>query len=174
MKVRDWMSPGPVAVSPDTSVAEARRLLREMGFRHLPVVADDPAGALTTVRDRVHGFALTGMVSDRDVAIDPHELRTAVRRRRVEELVDDDRPVEAVMSSHPHVVRDDAEVSEAARLLLSRQIGALPVVDRDRRLVGIITAVDCLLAFRDFYDRIQAARRDGLLIVRPRRRLQAS
>lgn len=150
MKVRDWMSADPVVVSPDTTVAEARGLLREMGFRHLPVVVDDPDGVMATVRDRVHGFDVTGIVSDRDVAIDPRDLRAAVRRRRVDELLDDDRPVEAVMSPHPHVIDADAEVSEAAELLVSRQIGALPVVDGDRRLVGIITAIDCLLALQEY------------------------
>lgn len=133
MKVRDWMSPDPVAVSPDTPVAEARHLLTEKGFRHLPVVDD----------------ALIGIVSDRDVAINPRALRAAVRRRQVDELLDDDRPVEAVMSPDPHVIGPEADVTQAARLLVSRQIGALPVVDVDQQLIGIITAVDCLLASLD-------------------------
>ncbi len=133
MKVRDWMSPDPVAVSPDTPVAEARQLFAEKGFRHLPVVDD----------------ALIGIVSDRDVAINPRALRAAVRRRQVDELLDDDRPVEAVMSPDPHVIGPEADVTQAARLLVSRQIGALPVVDVDQQLIGIITAVDCLLASLD-------------------------
>lgn len=131
MDVRDWMSPDPVTVSPETPVAEARQLFTDKGFRHLPVVA---------------GGVLCGIVSDRDVVINPRALRLAIRRRNAAELVDDDRPVEAVMSSTPHTVAPDAPVSEASRLLVSRQVGALPVVDEDRRLVGIITVVDCLLS----------------------------
>lgn len=131
MEVREWMSPDPVAVSPDTSVAEARRLLTEKGFRHLPVVDDGE---------------LVGIVSDRDVAINPRALRAAVRNRSVADLLDDDRPVEAVMSPDPHVIVPDASLDEAARLLVSRHVNALPVVDDDRRLVGIVTSVDCLLA----------------------------
>lgn len=131
MEVREWMSPDPVAVSPDTSVAEARRLLTEKGFRHLPVV---------------DGSELVGIVSDRDVSINPRALRAAVRNRSVADLLDDDRPVEAVMSGDPHVIGPDASLDEAARLLVSRHVNALPVVDDDHHLVGIVTSVDCLLA----------------------------
>lgn len=134
MEVRDWMSPDPVTVSPETPVAEVRQLFTDKGFRHLPVEA---------------GGVLCGIVSDRDVEINPRALRLAIRRREAAELLDDDRPVEAVMSSSPYTIGPDASVSDAARQLVSRRIGALPVVDEDRRLVGIITVVDCLLATLD-------------------------
>ena len=131
MEVREWMSPDPVAVAPDTPVVEARRLLAEKGFRHLPVVDNG---------------RLVGIISDRDVAINPRALRAAVRNGSVSDLLDDDRPIEAVMSPDPHVIGLDARLDEAARLLVSRHVNALPVVDEDRQLVGIVTSVDCLLA----------------------------
>lgn len=134
MNVRDWMSPDPVTVSPATPVAEVRQLLTDQGFRHVPVVA---------------GGVLCGIVSDRDVAINPRALRLAIRQRQAAELLDDDRPAEAVMSSQPHTIGPDTPVSDAARLLVSRQVGALPVVDDDRQLIGIITVVDCLLSTLD-------------------------
>lgn len=134
VKVRDWMSPDPVTVGPDTTVAEVRRLLEDRRFRHLPVVS---------------GGRLIGIVSDRDVGIRARALRAAVRNRTVEELLDDDRPVEAVMSTDLHVIDVDATVEKAARLLVSRRISALPVVDVDRQLVGVLSTVDCLLASLD-------------------------
>jgi acetoin utilization protein AcuB len=105
--------------------------LTEHGFRHLPVV---------------DGGTLIGIVSDRDVAINPGALRAAMRNHTVGDLIHDDRPVEAIMSRDPHVIEEGATVEAAARLLVSRRISALPVVDDSRRLVGIITSVDCLLA----------------------------
>lgn len=131
MNVRDWMSCDPVAVSPDTTVADARQVLEEQRIRHLPVVDNG---------------RLVGIVSDRDIGINARALRAAVRRSMVTDLLDDDRPVEAIMSTDPHVIGVDATVNEAARLLVSRRIHALPVIDADRDLVGIITSVDCLLA----------------------------
>lgn len=38
MLVRDWMTKDPVVVAPDTPVLEAIRLLKEKGFRRLPVM----------------------------------------------------------------------------------------------------------------------------------------
>jgi acetoin utilization protein AcuB len=131
VRVREWMSPDPVTIEVDETVRQARELLTDHGFRHLPVVERG---------------SLVGIVSDRDVMIRPRALRAAVRDRAVEDLLDDARPVEAVMSAAPHVIGPDAAVDDAARLLVSRRVGALPVVDGDDGLVGIITAVDCLLA----------------------------
>jgi acetoin utilization protein AcuB len=131
MKVKEWMSPDPVTVAPYVTVTKARQLFESHRFRHLPVL---------------DGNRVIGMVSDRDVGINHAALIAAVRARDVEGLIDDERTVESVMSAPVHVVDVDASVSEAARLLLSRRISALPVVDEDRALVGIITSVDCLLA----------------------------
>lgn len=131
MKVRDWMSPDPVSVSPETTVANARQMMAAETFRHLPVVADD---------------RLIGILSDRDVAISDAALRAAVRSHDVASLLDDERPVESVMSAAPHVVDHDADLAEAAKMLVSYRINALPVVDADGILVGIVTSVDCLLA----------------------------
>jgi CBS domain-containing protein len=129
--VRDWMSPDPVSVSPDATVAEARELLEAQGFRHLLVISQD---------------RLVGIISDRGVAISGEALRAAVRNHDVASLLDDERPVESVMSGTPHVIGPEAEIGEAARLLVSRHINALPVVDIDGSVIGIITSVDCLLA----------------------------
>ena len=131
MKVREWMSPDPVTVTPRTTVSVARQLLSTYGFRHLPVVDGD---------------RLVGIISDRDVRLDDAQVRGALRRGVLGEVLEDDRPTEAVMSSSPHVIGPDEMVEAAARLMLSRRISGLPVVDADHRLCGIITTTDCLLA----------------------------
>lgn len=133
MNVRDWMSPDPVTAAPDATVASARATMESAGIRHLPIV---------------DGQKLVGIVSDRDIAIRDAALRAALADHTVGELLDDDRPVEAVMSPSPHVVDVDASLRDAARAMVSRHINALPVMD-DGRLAGIITSVDCLLAYLD-------------------------
>lgn len=130
MVVRDWMSPDPITVGPDTTVAEARLTMEEYGIRHLPVVDDGQ---------------LVGILSDRDVVIHARALRAALRSNGVEDLLDDTRSVESIMTSGPQCVGPDDPMAAAARLMLSRRINALPVVS-DHRLVGVITTVDCLLA----------------------------
>jgi acetoin utilization protein AcuB len=132
MRVRDWMSPDPVTVSPSTTVAEARGLLRYYGIRHLPVVD----------RGRV-----VGMVSDRDVRIDDSALEL-IRAATGDpgEVFGERRDVSLVMSSPVHVIGPDEAVEAAARALLSWRISALPVIDAAGALVGLITTTDCLLA----------------------------
>ena len=132
MLVRNWMSPDPVTVTPATEVAEARRLMRYYGVRHLPVVGDD-------------GFVV-GMVSDRDVRIDDAEVRRLAAMGRVGEATGEGQLIEAVMSSPVHTVGVDEPVEAAARLMLSRRVSALPVVDGERQMQGVITTTDCLLA----------------------------
>lgn len=127
MRIREWMSPDPVAVRSSTPVREARRLLAYYGIRHLPVVDDG---------------RVVGMISDRDVRVDEEILqRIAVGDTRYEE-----RPVEAVMSAPVHSISPDETVEAAARLMLSRRISALPVMAEDGALLGMITTTDCLLA----------------------------
>jgi acetoin utilization protein AcuB len=77
----------------------------------------------------VTGERVVGMVSDRDV-------RSALPGVTVGK----------VMSAPAYVVRDDDSVEGAARLMLSRRISALPVIDAADRLIGMITTTDCLLA----------------------------
>ena len=76
----------------------------------------------------LHG-RVVGMLSDRDV-------RGALPGRSVAD----------VMSAPAHVVGADDTIEAASRLMLSRHISALPVVDVDQQLLGMITTTDCLLA----------------------------
>lgn len=114
MRVSEWMSPDPVTTAPAVPAAEAGRLMRTYGIRHLPVI----------LHDRV-----VGMLSDRDV-------RSAMPGAAVADA----------MTAPAHVVSATDTIEEAARLMLSRHISALPVVEADLRLIGMITTTDCLLA----------------------------
>ena len=50
-RVRQWMTPDPITTTLDTDVAEAARIMLEKGFRHLPVVEDDQAVGIVSIRD---------------------------------------------------------------------------------------------------------------------------
>ena len=138
MRVRDWMTTDVATVGPSTDVADARRLLRDRGVRHLPVV---------------DGGRVVGMISDRDVRISEASLHqvaermAAVSRDKLAAAVGVGLVVESVMSAPPHVITPDEPIEAAARLMLSRRISALPVVDDAGAVVGMVTTTDCLLAF---------------------------
>ena len=56
MLVRDWMTKDPVVVAPDTPVLEAIRLLKEKGFRRLPVMEGERLVGIITVTDVLRAF----------------------------------------------------------------------------------------------------------------------
>ena len=51
VRVREWMTPDPVTLGEDASVEEAGNTMIERGFRHIPVVADDRAVGIVSIRD---------------------------------------------------------------------------------------------------------------------------
>jgi len=133
MLVRDRMTRTVVTVSPHTSVLNARRLMATHGIRHLPVVVGDE---------------VVGMVSDRDIRPADPQLGRALSGLQSDLLTGRYRRVETLMSAPAHVVFPKQDVSEAAELMLTRRISALPVVDHGR-LVGIIGLSDCLRCMLD-------------------------
>jgi CBS domain-containing protein len=50
-RVREWMTADPMTASPDTAPEEAARVMVENGFRHLPVVEDEQAVGIVSIRD---------------------------------------------------------------------------------------------------------------------------
>lgn len=136
MFVSEWMTPNVITVSPKTSVLNARRLLQLHGFRHLPV----------TDGDRV-----LGMISDRDIRVTDTALARSLASLESDLLTGRYRRVESVMSSPVHTATLGTPVATAAHDMISRRIGALPVVDGDALvgtdvLVGIIGLTDCARA----------------------------
>ena len=134
MIARDLMTPDPLTVSPQASIADVWDLMREVDVRHLPVV---DAGVLV------------GMVSDRDVArVDLARLLKVEGAEALrEELAT---PVVQIMSPDVIAVGPEAEIGEVIDLLIDHKIGAVPVVDEDtREVLGIISYVDVLRALQD-------------------------
>jgi acetoin utilization protein AcuB len=140
MKARDLMTPSPVTVGPQASLAEVWDLMREVEIRHIPVV---------------QGGALVGMVSDRDLArLDVHRLlevegADALRRELATPVVD-------VMSSEVTVVEPETQLSDIVGVLVGTKVGALPVVEPSGEVVGIVSYIDVLQALQDGLERISA------------------
>jgi CBS domain-containing protein len=69
-RVREWMTADPITASESMSAEEAGRIMVEQGFRHLPVVEDDRAVGIVSIRDVVRwaveagGDAARAVVSD--------------------------------------------------------------------------------------------------------------
>lgn len=124
MFVENHMTSKPTTVPPETSVRAASRILTETGFHQLPVV------------DACDN--LIGIVTDRD-------LRSATVYDPSAHV---DLRVEEIMTHDTECIRQDATLEDALTVLCRRRFNALPVVC-NRRVVGIITKQDILMAFHD-------------------------
>ncbi len=128
MRIRDVMTPNPVAVAPSASVLTARRLMARHGIRHLPVVV---------------GGTLVGIISDRDLRVGDKALADALTTLRSDLVSGRYRAVEAVMTRPVQTIAPGATINEAAHRMRTLKISALPVV-AEGRLIGILTTDDLL------------------------------
>ncbi len=130
------MTPDPITVSPEMLLPEARALLNDYHFRHLPVV--DAQGILV------------GMLTDRDLrSAYPSSVITDSERRLVYERVEKT-SVSEIMSTECVSVEADSTLDDALFLFDRDQLGALPVLE-DGRLVGIFSNRDLNAAYKTLF-----------------------
>jgi CBS domain-containing protein len=117
MRISDIMTREVESIGPDDTLQEAAQRMKEFGVGPLPVCEN---------------HCVVGMVTDRDITLravasglDP--ATTAVRDVMSEEVV---------------CCFEDQEAEVAARLMQSKQIRRVLVLDRDKKLVGIVTLAD--------------------------------
>lgn len=130
MPVADVMHP-QVHTAPSTlSLAEVQRLMLTEHIRHVPVMS---------------GTHLVGIISDRDVRQAMPSPATSLSRGEITYQMETT-PIATCMTRDVLTTHPEVDMFQAAHRLVQERIGCLPVV-HDQRLVGIITAIDCLRAF---------------------------
>jgi len=130
MKVADIMTREVLSAAPDCPLDEAIRLFESCNFRHLPV-ADKGQ--------------LVGVISDRDVALATGWILASYRHA---DESSGPKLVGQIMREGVHTLAPDAEITDAAELILDNRIGALPLIE-EGLLVGLVTTTDLLRACRE-------------------------
>ena len=115
------MTTDPATVGPHDSAAEARRLLDSNVIHHLPVIEDGRLVGIVSATD----FLKLHLLDD----------KLAIHARAT---------VDQIMETNLIVLRQNATLREAAEKLCMGSFHALPVVDRHKRLVGIVTSSDLI------------------------------
>jgi CBS domain-containing protein len=116
MKVREAMTRDVRLVKPDQPIREAAKLMGELDIGALPVEEND---------------RLVGMITDRDIAV-----RAVAAGRGA------DTPIRDVMSGEVKYCYEDQTVDEVTQNMGELRIRRLPVLNRDKRLVGILSLGD--------------------------------
>ncbi len=117
MQLKDVTTTDVKLASPDMSLREAATEMRSGDFGVLPVGEND---------------RLVGVITDRDITIRAVAAGKDPNSTKVRE----------VMSEGVTWCYEDASTEEAARLMSQHQIRRLPVINRDKRLVGIVALGD--------------------------------
>jgi len=116
MKVREAMTADAQLVNPGQTIREAARLMADLDIGALPVGDSD---------------RLVGVITDRDIAV-----------RAVADGRGPDARVDEVMSREVKYCFDDDDLDAVASNMGQIQVRRLPVVNRDKRLVGIVSLGD--------------------------------
>jgi CBS domain-containing protein len=118
MKVKDAMHKGVDWVGPETAVTELAKMMRAQDIGSIPIGEND---------------RLIGMVTDRDIvckglAKDGFDSRTATARD--------------VMTPGIHCCREEDDLAKAVRHMEDLKIRRLPVINKNMRMVGILSVGD--------------------------------
>ena len=132
MRVEDIMTTKVFTVEQHDLIDRVFFLIHYEKIRHLPVVEKNK---------------VIGIVSDRDLykVLGPKNNSNVIEGNTELHVVH--KKVQNIMHRGVITIAPDAYVSEAASSMANNRIGALPVVDKDNKLLGIISATDILRVF---------------------------
>jgi acetoin utilization protein AcuB len=124
--VKDWMTSDVVAVEPNTGMMEAHRVMRSNKIRRVPVVSKGK---------------VVGIVTRSDVREAEPSSATSLNIWEINYLLNK-LQVKDVMTKEVLTVDSEESIKTAASIMYELKIGALPVVNKQSELVGIITESD--------------------------------
>jgi acetoin utilization protein AcuB len=133
MKVSKYMTQKLITATPEMTVEQSFLLMRTHRVRHIPVVDAEK---------------LVGIISDRDLRrprwADHVDDWTAYYQ------IDDTHTVDDVMTRNPETVRASDPILKAVKIFREQRYGALPVLNKENELVGILSAQDLLGALEEY------------------------
>jgi CBS domain-containing protein len=128
MKANSTMTRDVTVVGPACPLIVAWQIMREQRIRHLPIV---------------EAMRLVGILSDRDILL----RATATGDGTVDVPRE---PVALAMTPAPVTCLPETSVGWMAQTMINHRIDAVPVVDRDGTLAGLVTSTDLLALLIDY------------------------
>ena len=137
MRASDIMTWEPITVASTSTLQEALDLMVRNDIHALPVVDGERLVGILTDRD-LKMMLGPGARTLNDAELDPRLLETEVSR---------------AMTPEVESIGPETSVSTVSRLLADLRVGALPVVDEDDVLLGIVSVTDVLVAASELFER---------------------
>lgn len=126
MLVKNWMSRPAITVDADAILSEAKKLLNKHRIHMLPVMEGEHLVGIVTKLDLI---IAAGTDASPEKDSDPEERRPATKIRDV-------------MVKDPVTVPCNHTIEETAELLSLNHISGTPVIDEQKKMIGVITKTD--------------------------------
>ncbi|MFL5735228.1 MAG: CBS domain-containing protein [Chloroflexia bacterium] len=138
--VMDWMTSPVYVIHTDTPVADAYNMMMQRSIRRLPVVEGERLVGIVTLGD------LREARPSPATSLSIYELNYLLAKLTVAQ----------VMTHNPFSITPDTSIQKAARIMLERKVGGLPVVNEKGKPVGIVTESDIFRMLVDQWDSFMA------------------
>ncbi len=125
--VRDLMTRNPTTLDRNETLDLAESIMNLGRIRHMPVVDDGKVVGIVSQRDMFRSALITSLGFGRKT--------TGALMKTIK--------IKEIMTEKVVTISPDASIKEAARQMMEKKIGCLPVLEGDR-LVGIVTETDML------------------------------
>ena len=126
VRVAQLMSEKVITALPTTTIFEVEKTMTAQGFRRLPIISDNKVIGIITAMDIIRFFG-------------SGEVFKYLRSGTIMQVLNT--PALEIATKEVVTIKPSADVGQAAKIMRSKNIGAIPVVENDR-LVGIITERD--------------------------------
>ncbi|MDD3486966.1 MAG: CBS domain-containing protein [Candidatus Moranbacteria bacterium] len=144
MKVEDIMTKEVVSVDPKTKISEVAKMMIDHNFRGIPVVEDGALVGMITENDfltrdfeKLHIPSLIKILEDLKISKYFPE-----KAGNLKEILSAD--ASSIMSIDAVTIRPDEKVTNLIRLIQEKKVNPIPVVDENKKLLGIVSKADVL------------------------------
>jgi len=144
MKAKDIMTTDIISVSPKTKVSEVARLISEHSFNGVPVMENGELLGMITESDfltrdfeRVHIPSLIKIFSDLKISKYLPE-----KREDFNNIISAD--AQSIMTTDFISVSPETHIAELTRIFREKDVNPIPVIDENKKLVGIVSKADIL------------------------------
>ena len=127
MQINECMTNQPLTIDPYATLAEAMEIMQKNKIRRLPVIDDGDLVGIITLNDIYQAK--------------PSDVRHCLSRDKIYEEISK-LTVNIAMTDNPMTIYQADTIGHAAEIMMEEKIGCLPVVDANKKLLGLITESD--------------------------------
>lgn len=125
-----------VTILADASVSEVKNIFTKHGFRHLPVL---------------EGEKVVGIITSNDMLKSTFSEKLFGDQRNADAIIDHSVAIIDIMTANPVCIKPETTIREASQILQKESFNALPVVDNNHHILGIVTTKDLVKFLLDHY-----------------------